>query len=62
MSKAYKDEKKWDDLEKRFWEFYPHETSWAEFRKFSPELYCEIQNIGMALVLLGRIKTRDMND
>ena len=45
-----------DPLEEFFWENYPHEISWGELKEANPELWCQLQNIGQALVLAGKLK------
>lgn len=38
-----------------FWDNFPHEISWSELQEINPELWCMLQNIGNALVLLGKL-------
>lgn len=49
--------KKIDELEKFFWDNYPHETSWGELKEVNAELWCSLQNIGQMLVLAGKLKS-----
>ncbi len=45
-------------LEEAFWEFYPNETTWSEFKQCNLELYYAMQIIGRRLVQLGRVKKK----
>jgi hypothetical protein len=40
-----------------FWANYPHEISWAELKEANPELWCQLVNIGQALVLAGLLSS-----
>lgn len=43
------------DLELFFWEWFPHETSWEEFKEANLELYCRVVNAGCILVVKGKL-------
>lgn len=40
-----------------FWEYYPHEITWGELKESNPELYCQLQNIGQALILANKLSS-----
>jgi hypothetical protein len=46
-----------DQAEQFFWAHYPHETSWGELKEANPELWCQLQNLGQALVLADRLSS-----
>ena len=45
-----------------FWEWFPHETSWAEFKDCNEELYQEVQDVGQELVMLGGLRPSALKD
>jgi hypothetical protein len=42
-------------LEKDFWDYYPHETSWSELKEINADLYNNLQSIGLELVKYGKL-------
>lgn len=46
--------------ENLFWENFPHEISWGELKEAHPELWCQLLNIGQALVLAGKLSSKDL--
>lgn len=46
------------ELEKYFWDNYPHEISWSELREINSEAYCKLQNIGQILVLNNLLNSK----
>lgn len=44
-----------DNLEKEFWENYPHELSWPELKEININLYARLLNIGQILILNNRL-------
>jgi len=45
------------EMENFFWANYPQEINWGELKEANPELYCKLQNVGRALVLLGKLQS-----
>jgi hypothetical protein len=42
--------KTFEEMEKYFWDNYPHEISWGELKECNEELFNELQKIGKKLV------------
>jgi len=56
-TKQHKELRTIEDIEKFFWKWYPHETSWMEFKECNIDLYAQVINAGKALVMAGKMKS-----
>lgn len=48
--------------EEFFWKHYPNQTSWSELEENNPQLYRQLQKIGLSLVLQGKIYADYLSD
>lgn len=51
-----------NEMHEFFWYWYPNEISWKELKEINIDLYCRLQNMGLALILSGKIKSINLKE